>query len=471
MEQTGGSVYREPRFDLPAELHVQVVGRVFVGVLGVETLFGVVVAADQVIELLVAAADAQVVIPRRLGVVEEVVVPVEIGVVHVFAVFLYYPGPVGVLGPVVAALVQLAEILSVIARVGTAVVGFVEFVGKDGRIVSGRDEIRAGRRGRDAETAAVIDPHFAVRVVLRGDQDHAEAGAGSVDRRRGGVLEHRHRFHVVGVHPVDVALDAVDEHERGPAAVDRRHAADVEVGLGARKTGAVGDVEVGDHALQGLAQRRYRPVLELFGGYLRYRAQQVGLFLRAVTHDDDRLHALAVLFECDRHVRYGFECLVLIAQVGDDEVCALGYADEEASVVSRRGAAVAGLRDDGDADQRIAFVIGYLARYVDLFRLRSRGFLLFQEKHDLHVGDFESQIGRLQHAADRFRDGHIPRQERDFLGQIRFFDVVEERVSARFFDGADGFGKGDSGETGRDPLLRPPALAECYPPPTRRAER
>ena len=188
MEQTGGSVYREPRFDLPAELHVQVVGRVFVGVLGVETLFGVVVAADQVVELLVAAADAQVVIPRRLGVVEEVVVPVEIGVVHVFAVFLYYPGPVGVLGPVVAALVQLAEILSVIARVGTAVVGFVEFVGKDGRIVSGRDEIRAGRRGRDAETAAVIDPHFAVRVVLRGDQDHAEAGAGSVDRRRGGVV-------------------------------------------------------------------------------------------------------------------------------------------------------------------------------------------------------------------------------------------------------------------------------------------
>lgn len=268
MEQAGGSVDRQPRFDLGAELHVQVVGRVFVGVLGVETLFGVVVAADQIVELFVAAADAQVMIPRRLGVVEEVIVPVEVGVVHVFAVFLDDPGPVGILGPVVAALVQLTEVVSVIASVGAAVVGLVELVGENGRIVTGRDEIRAGRRVRNAETTAVIDAHFAVGVVFRGDQDHAETGAGAIDRRRGRVLEHRYRLHVVGVHPVDVAFDAVDEHERRSAAVDRRYAADVEVGLGARESGAVGDVEVGDHALQGLAQRRYRPVLELFGSYL-----------------------------------------------------------------------------------------------------------------------------------------------------------------------------------------------------------
>ena len=226
------------------------------------------VAADQIVELFVAAADAQVMIPRRLGVVEEVIVPVEVGVVHVFAVFLDDPGPVGILGPVVAALVQLTEVVSVIASVGAAVVGLVELVGENGRIVTGRDEIRAGRRVRNAETTAVIDAHFAVGVVFRGDQDHAETGAGAIDRRRGRVLEHRYRLHVVGVHPVDVAFDAVDEHERRSAAVDRRYAADVEVGLGARESGAVGDVEVGDHALQGLAQRRYRPVLELFGSYL-----------------------------------------------------------------------------------------------------------------------------------------------------------------------------------------------------------
>ena len=93
------------------------------------------------------------------------------------------------------------------------------------------------------------------------------------------------------------------------------------------------------------------------------------------------------------------------------------------------------------------------------------GFLLFQEKHDLHVGDFESQVGRFQHAADRFRDRRVPRRERDFLGQVRFLDVVEERVSARFLDGADGLGKGNAGKTGCDPLLPSPALAECYPSP------
>lgn len=41
----------------------------------------------------------------------------------------------------------------------------------------------------------------------------------------------------------------------------------------------------------------------------------------------------------------------------------------------------------------------------------------------------------------------------------------EMTYTPRFFDGADGFGKGDAGETGRDPLLRSPALAECYPSP------
>ena len=75
-----------------------------------------------------------------------------------------------------------------------------------------------------------------------------------------------------------------------------------------------------------------------------------------------------------------------------------------------------------------------------------------------------------QHAADRFRDRRVPRRERDFLGQVRFLDVVEERVSARFLDGADGLGKGNAGKTGCDPLLPSPALAECYSSPQNEQE-
>lgn len=40
----------------------------------------------------------------------------------------------------------------------------------------------------------------------------------------------------------------------------------------------------------------------------------------------------------------------------------------------------------------IAFVVGYFTRCVDFLRLRCCGLLLFQEKHDLHVGDFESRL-------------------------------------------------------------------------------
>ena len=55
------------------------------------------------------------------------------------------------------------------------------------------------------------------------------------------------------------------------------------------------------------------------------------------------------------------------------------------------------------------------------------------------------------------------RAESETFGQVRFLDVVEERVSARFLDGADGLGKGNAGKTGCDPSPSP-ALAECYPP-------
>ena len=62
---------------------------------------------------------------------------------------------------------------------------------------------------------------------------------------------------------VEVALDAVDQHQRRTA-VDRGDAADVEAGRIARASRRSRDRESRDGALQHVGHRRRRPVLQLF---------------------------------------------------------------------------------------------------------------------------------------------------------------------------------------------------------------
>ena len=196
---------------------------------------------------------------------------------------------------------------------------------------------------------------------------------------------------------VEVALDAVDQHQRRTA-VDRGDAADVEAGRIARASRRSRDRESRDGALQHVGHRRRRPVLQLFFVHRGDGAREVHLFLGSVTHDHHVLHLHGVLRKEHLHVvlRGGDgDFLAHVAQIGEAErYVGVGDREREAAVGFRyRTAGVVAHERDGHARQR------RFGRVVDDAcdrALPGRG-LAGRDQGDLAFGDGEVQPCRGEH--------------------------------------------------------------------------
>ena len=184
------------------------------------------------------------------------------------------------------------------------------------------------RRGLlQRETAVVAHFEFA-RAFARLGRDEHDAGsrAVTVDGRRRGVLQHRHRFDVLGVDLVDVALDTVDQHQRLVVVGDGRHAADADRTLVlARLSRVLDHVDTRDCSLQGHRGLGDGAVFEVLDRHVLCRSQQIDFLLRAVTHlyDFDGVEHLLVGQQFDNVepglgvVGFQFECLVAHEREGD----------------------------------------------------------------------------------------------------------------------------------------------------------
>ena len=158
-----------------------------------------------------------------------------------------------------------------------------------------------GRRSGQAEAAAVA--HFRPAVFFLGaalgrDEDDAGGALGTVDGRRGGILDDRDVVHVGGVDVLEVAFHAVDEYQRR-AAVDGVPSADVQRRRLARTAGGRSDVQARDRALEHVGDIQGRAVLDGVCLDDGDGAGQVGLFLGAVTDDDDFVQRGRFLAEDD----------------------------------------------------------------------------------------------------------------------------------------------------------------------------
>ena len=143
------------------------------------------------------------------------------------------------------------------------------------------------RRGLlQGETAVVA--HFKLaRAFARLGRDEYDAGSCTVtvNGRRRGVFQHRHRLDVLGVDLVDVALDTVDQHQRLVVVGDGRHAADADRTLVLSRLSRVLDhVDTRDRTLQGHRGLGDGAVFEVLDRYVFGRSQQVDFLLCAVTH-------------------------------------------------------------------------------------------------------------------------------------------------------------------------------------------
>ncbi|CCZ96344.1 putative uncharacterized protein [Alistipes sp. CAG:53] len=298
-----------------------------------------------------------------------------------------------------------------------------------------------------------VDLRLAYDTSAGGDQHDAVGAAYAVDGGRRGVLEDRELLDVLDVHQVEVALDAVDQHQRRLVRAEGADAADPEGRRGARFARTLyGDDarELSGQVVRNLA-RGHLDVVDRNGGY---RADDAGLFLGAVADDDD-LFEVVVRRKGD-HFRNAVdrELLRLVTDVGDGhEAEVAGERIVERTVRCGARAECRILDPDRGADDRLpGRGIEHLARDV-LFSRRGRGcgcgaLCLRTGQDDVvltdDVGDAGSAQGFVEQLGNRFRRfgdfyGDVVRQVAlvgDPVGGLRF-DLLNQPFQAGYVFNAD----------------------------------
>ena len=206
------------------------------------------------------------------------------------------------------------------------------------------------RRGLLQREATVVAHLEFARTFARFGRDEHDAGRRTVavDGRRRSVLQHRHRFDVLGVDLVDVSLDAVDQHQRLVVVGDGRYAADADRTLVLSRLSRVLDhVDTRDRTLQGHRGLGDRTVFEVLDRHVLGRSQQVDFLLRAVTHlydldgvehllvgqqfDDVELGLGIVGFQLERLVAHEREGDLALGVRNLDRICAFAAGDRSST--------------------------------------------------------------------------------------------------------------------------------------------
>ena len=170
----------------------------------------------------------------------------------------------------------------------------------------------------------VIDRRAALVALTGRDQNDAIRTAGTVNGSRRGVLEHFDRENVGRIKIVDIAADGhpIDNVER-IAVVDGPHAADAYTNSGTGLAGALRDVHTRHHAFQHIVDASARHTSQVVALHAADGRRDDAFTLNAVTDHHHILQRLDIVLQDDlqRPARIGRESylLFLIAYTGDLE--------------------------------------------------------------------------------------------------------------------------------------------------------
>ena len=312
------------------------------------------VAAEDVLNLVASAADADVVLVRGRPTFIELLDPVHI------VVGAFVP-----LGPGIAAghggMFQLAvhvvlDVLHVrVVKDGRPAIVGVGQVEHRGEVV-GIGHVRHANRVVEADVARIVDARFAALPVFGRDEDNAKGCTRAVDGSRRGVFQHRHVLDVIGVQRVHVALHAVyqDQGRRAGAFANRACSTDIDIHLRVQRSAGIADrqVQAGDLALQRLRHVLHGTRLEYFRLYHRHGSRHVHLLLHAVAHNDHFVQQGHVFLQHDvQRDAFPTDFHGFIADVRDLQGAAFGHAFQfELAVQVRYGADAHSLYPDRSSD-------------------------------------------------------------------------------------------------------------------------
>ena len=215
-------------------------------------------------------------------------------------------------------------------------------------------------RGLDAVVEVVADGGLAALAGLRGDENHTERSAGTIDGGSRRILEDRDALDVLRVEHRQAALHAVDENEgiAAGAGADGAGAAHGDALLLVELTAParVVDVQAGDDALEGEHGVGHRTGLDVLGGRHADGAGEVDLLLGTETDDDDLIEERRIFVQGNGHVGSSIDPLGDISDAGYLQGRAGSDAEFEVAVDVGHDAGGGAGYDDGRSDD--SFSVG-----------------------------------------------------------------------------------------------------------------
>ena len=234
-------------------------------------------------------------------------------------------------------------------------------------ILARREQLGVLADGLERELARIVGRHAALLGAFGRNEDHTAGGTRTVDRTRRSILQHVDRLDVLLVdRPHVTARDAVDNHERALAGIDRRDAAQLEI-IAAVGAGAARDGKSRNLALErrgdGRTSHAGRQVIALDRGDGRSHRL---LFHRTVTDHHDVLEYLAVVFhdDVDDRTRPDIHGLLGIADEREFQLAVCRGIDRVTSVDARGRTRRRADHHYGGTDQRLAGRVGHLAAHL-----------------------------------------------------------------------------------------------------------
>ena len=411
-----------------ADAHLQALGHLRVDLHVPREAFRVVVgdhdaalvhvtAAQRVGDLVRAARNAGVVLLEKTVLVAEVV-------------------PVGGGIDVLVVLHALLVFEDVVAVVGHRQLAFVQFGLVAHVHILNRVGHHVGHVGRrlNAEVGAQLHHRCALLGLLRGDEDDAVGGLGTVDRGRS-VLQHRDRLDVAGIQLVERILHAVDQHHGAGTAhrADAAYADRRAVAAGLRRS--LVDVDAG-HRIERLRGVRHGLVLDLRHLAHGDRAGQVDLLLHAVSDHHHVVEELVILLQHHGQMRpvAHFDLRRVVTDERHAEPRARSHVQGEFALRIGHHAVRRALDQHVRPHDRIAG-LGLDAALQLVFPAPACrvGFV----KHDVAAFEFGQNSLVGEHAVEQFQDVLIVRLDRNALPEVDLALPIPERVAALRLDRFD----------------------------------
>ena len=189
-----------------------------------------------------------------------------------------------------------------------------------------RQTLRHVARHIDGIIAVVGDLRTSFAAALGSDEHYARGSTCTIDGTGRGILQHRDALDVVGIEQGNVSLDAIDQHQ-GRSGIHRRETADTHAaGLAAWFTARTEHSHTRHFSLHGaehVARRLGSQLVSIDG---THGTRQVNFLLNTVANDHDLVQGLIIFLEKYRGTNSrGQDLLGSIANIREDERCTRPY--------------------------------------------------------------------------------------------------------------------------------------------------